>query len=72
MKDYNIQALVKGDEKYILVFDDASVAEAMRQLGRWACEPLLSFTWHDAAVLSKRIRGQVERTDRERMLESLR
>lgn len=58
MLDLNITALVKGPENYILIFADDQREEALRTLGRWACNPGLSFTWHDAAELSKRIRDQ--------------
>ena len=52
--------LCKGSERYIIVYDDEckSRSEALRTLGRWASNPELSFTWHDAAVLSNRIREQ--------------
>jgi hypothetical protein len=52
----NALALVKGDERYIFLFDDSHRADALRTLGRFAINPELSFTWHDAAALSQRIR----------------
>jgi hypothetical protein len=55
-QDINVLALVKGNERYIFLFDDASRAEALRTLGRYASNPELSFTWYDAAVLSQKIR----------------
>ena len=55
-QDINVLALVKGKERYIFLFDDASRAEALRALGRYASNPDLSFTWYDAAVLSQKIR----------------
>ena len=54
--DINVLALVKGNERYIFLYDDASRAEALRTLGRYASNPELSFTWYDAATLSQRIR----------------
>ncbi|HZZ27913.1 MAG TPA: hypothetical protein VFE46_07890 [Pirellulales bacterium] len=54
--DINVLALVKGNERYIFLFDDASRAEALRTLGRYASNPELSFSWYDAAVLSQKIR----------------
>jgi hypothetical protein len=51
-----VLALVKGEERYILLFDDDHRAEALRTLGRFASNPELSFTWYDAAVLSQKIR----------------
>ena len=56
--DINVLALVKGRERYIFLFDDSQRAEALRTLGRYASNPELSFTWHDAAVLSQKLRSQ--------------
>lgn len=55
-QDINVLALVKGTERYVFLYDDASRAEALRTLGRFASNPELSFTWYDAAVLSQKIR----------------
>lgn len=54
--DINVLALVKGEERYIFLFDDERRSEALRTLGRFASNPELSFSWYDAAVLSQRIR----------------
>lgn len=56
--DASLIALVKGSERYVIIFPDTRRADALRQLGRWAVEPELSFTWYDAATLSQRIRNQ--------------
>ncbi|MBX7169014.1 MAG: hypothetical protein K1X74_21945 [Pirellulales bacterium] len=55
-QDINVLALVKGAERYVFLYDDASRAETLRVLGRYASNPELSFTWYDAAVLSQKIR----------------
>jgi hypothetical protein len=55
-RDINVLALVKGAERYVFLYDDASRAETLRTLGRYASNPELSFTWYDAAVLSQKIR----------------
>jgi hypothetical protein len=55
-RDINVLALVKGEERYIFLFDDGNRSEALRTLGRFASNPELSFTWYDAAVLSQKIR----------------
>jgi hypothetical protein len=57
-QDINVLALVKGDERYVFLFDDAHRAETLRTLGRYASNPELSFSWYDAAVLSQRIRRE--------------
>lgn len=56
--DINVLALVKGAERYVFLYDDASRAETLRVLGRYASNPELSFTWYDAAVLSQKIRQE--------------
>lgn len=55
-EDLNVLALVKGDERYIFLYDDSRRAETLRTLGRYASNPDLSFTWYDAAVLSQKVR----------------
>lgn len=55
-EDINVLALVKGEERYIFLYDDAHRSAALRQLGRFASNPELSFTWFDAAVLSQKVR----------------
>ncbi len=65
-QDINVLALVKGEERYIFMYDDEHKSEALRTLGRFASNPELSFSWYDAAVLSQRIR-QEERKQRSRL-----
>jgi hypothetical protein len=60
-QDINVLALVKGEERYIFLFDDANRSEALRTLGRFASNPELSFSWYDAAVLSQKIRQTAPR-----------
>ena len=52
----NVLAMVKGEERYIFLYDDKHRTETLRTLGRYAADPQLSFTWYDAAVMSKKIR----------------
>lgn len=56
-QDIRMIALVVGKERYVVTFDDDTVREALRTLGRWASNPGLSFTWYHAAVLSQKIRA---------------
>jgi hypothetical protein len=55
-KEVNVLALVKGEERFIFLFDDANRDETLRQLARFAANPELDFTWYDAAMLSRKIR----------------
>ena len=66
-QEINVLALVKGEERYVFLYDDENRAEALRTLGRYASNPELSFTWYDAAVLSQKVRqtgGQIAGLDR--------
>lgn len=55
-KGISVTALVKQNERYILLYSDAHRSEALRQLGRWAANRGLSFTWADAARMSQQVR----------------
>ena len=55
-QEINVLALVKGDERYVFLYNDESRAETLRTLGRYASNPELTFTWYDAAVLSQKVR----------------
>lgn len=55
-QDINVLAMVKGEERYIFLYNDLNRVEMLRTLGRYAADPQLSFSWYDAAVLSKKVR----------------
>lgn len=56
-----VLVFTKCGERYVMLFPATQQgrAEALRYLGRWAVSPELIFTWHDAAVLSEKIRKGV-------------
>ncbi len=56
-KDINVVALVKGEERFIFLFNDSQKSETLRTLGRYASDPQLNFSWYDAAVLSQKVRN---------------
>jgi hypothetical protein len=56
-KDIHVLALVKGEERYLFLYNDATKADVLRTLGRYASNPELSFNWYDAAVLGQKVRG---------------
>ncbi len=64
-KDINVVALVKGEERYIFLFNDQKRSETLRTLGRYASNSKLSFSWHDAAVLSQKVRNTVQKAKAE-------
>lgn len=55
-EEINVLAMIKGEERYIFVYNDQNRVEMLRTLGRYAADPELSFTWFDAAVMSKKVR----------------
>lgn len=58
-REVNVLALVKGEERFIFLFDDQNRDETLRQLARFAANPELDFSWYDAAMLSRKIRDAV-------------
>ena len=64
-KEINVLALVKGEERFIFLFDDQNRDDTLRQLARFAANPELDFSWYDAAMLSRKIRDAVPSTDDE-------
>ncbi len=44
------------DDRYVFLFDRESIPEIVRTLGRFAADPQLGFSWHEAALLTSRIR----------------
>lgn len=55
-QDINVLAMIKGEERYVFLYNDENRVEMLRTLGRYAADPQLSFTWYDAAVMSKKVR----------------
>jgi hypothetical protein len=60
MQELNVLALVKGHERYVFVYDDASHLALIEALQAWAMRPDLSFSWFDAAVLADRSQQQLQ------------
>ena len=58
MTDWNVLALVKGAERFIFVYDDASRGELLDAVRDAAADPRQSLSWADAAVLTERARRQ--------------
>ncbi len=54
--DLIVAALARGKERYVLMYEPAQRAEALRVIGRWASNADLDFSWFDAAQLAARIR----------------
>jgi hypothetical protein len=56
--ELNVLALIKGNERYIYVYDDGSRAALIDAFRDQAADPRLSFTWFDAVVLTDKAREQ--------------
>ncbi len=54
--EVNVLMLVKGNERYVFMFDEQHTADILRTLGEFAGNPDLDFSWYDCAILCKRIR----------------
>jgi hypothetical protein len=57
-QEFNVLALVKGQEHYIFVYDDDSRPTLIDAFRDQAADPRLSFNWFDAAVLTQKAREQ--------------
>ena len=58
--ELNVLALIKGDEKYVFVYDDASQQQLHDTFRDQAGDCRLSLSWFDAGVLSRKAREQAE------------
>jgi hypothetical protein len=57
--EVNVLALVKGGERFVYVYDDASHQELVHALRDHAADPSLSLSWFDATVLTTKAKEQV-------------
>ncbi|HKI30880.1 MAG TPA: tyrosine recombinase XerC [Gemmataceae bacterium] len=57
-REYNVLALIKGNERYVFVYDDEAHEPLIDALRDQAADPRLSFTWFDAAILTEKAREQ--------------
>ena len=57
-REFNVLALIKGEERYIYVYDDASRSPLLETFRTQAADPSLSLNWFDAAVLTQKAREQ--------------
>jgi hypothetical protein len=59
-QELNILALIKGNERYVYVYDDVSRAPLLDVFRAQAADPELSLSWFDAAVLTQKAREQAD------------
>ena len=56
--ELNVLALIKGQERFIFVYDDASRQSLIDTFRDLAADPNFSLTWFDALVLTRKAREQ--------------
>lgn len=59
-REYNVLALIKGEEKYVYVYDDGSRESLIETFHEHAAHPELNLNWFDAAVLTQKAGEQAE------------
>ena len=59
-RELNVLALIKGDERYVFVYDDDSRQSLIDTFRDQAADPGLSLNWFDAGVLCDRAREQAQ------------
>jgi hypothetical protein len=57
-RELNVLALIKGNERYVFVYDDDSQRLLIDTLRDQAADPHLSLNWFDAAILTEKARQQ--------------
>lgn len=58
--ELNVLALVKGEERYVFLYEDESQPALIELFREWAADPALSFNWFDVAVLTEKSRQQLQ------------
>jgi hypothetical protein len=61
-QEFNVLALLKGEERYVYVYDDASRESLLEALQEQAGDPGLSLNWFDVAVLRQKAHEQTQQT----------
>ena len=59
-REYNVVALIKGEEKYVYVYDDISRASLIETFHQHAADPELALNWFDAVVLTQKAEEQAD------------
>lgn len=59
-RDFNVLALLKGNERYVYVYDDDSRDHLVNVFRDQAADPHLSLSWLDVGVLVRKAREQAK------------
>ena len=57
MADVNVVGVRKAGESFLFLYRDDQSEDVLRSIGRTASQDDLTFSWHDAAVLSQKVRS---------------
>jgi hypothetical protein len=57
-REFNVLAMIKGNERYVYVYDDDSRQSLIDAFRDNAADPELNFSWFDAVVLTEKAREQ--------------
>jgi len=57
-REFNVLALLKGNERYVYVYDDESRDALLDCFRVQAADPDLSFNWFDAAIMNQKAHEQ--------------
>lgn len=60
--ELNVLAIEEDGHRYVFIYTDDDSGVVLRELGRCAADPELTFTWRDAAVLSLKVRERARVT----------
>ena len=55
MEELNVIVLMKGDERYVFLYDDKNAGSLSQIFGKYATDESLSFTFHDANILNHKV-----------------
>jgi hypothetical protein len=64
-RELNVLALIKGEERFIFVYDDDSREALVDDIRDKAADPAVGINWFDAAVLTERVRNHLESPQQE-------
>ena len=68
-QELNVLALIKGDERFIFVYDDDSTDTLIEDIRNQAADPAVALNWFDAAVLTERVRNPAGAPDPSHLLD---
>jgi hypothetical protein len=66
-QELNVLALIKGDERFIFVYDDDSTDVLIDDIRDKAADPAVALNWFDAAVLTERVRNAADQPNADLM-----